>query len=85
MSDIEKRVIRLIAETQKIEPTSIRRESTFEELKIDSFDGLNLLFAVESEFDIRVSDDDARNLRSVHEMIEGVTRLLADKKAAGEG
>jgi acyl carrier protein len=85
MSDIENRVIRLIAETQKMDPTLIRRESTFEELKIDSFDGLNLLFAVESEFDIRVSDDDAKSLRSVHDMIEGVTKLLADKKAAGKG
>jgi acyl carrier protein len=85
MSDIENRVIRLIAETQKIDPTEIRLESSFEELKIDSFDGLNLLFAVESEFDIRVSDDDAKNLRSVRDMIEGVEKLLTHKQASGEG
>jgi acyl carrier protein len=85
MSDVENRVIRLVAETQKIDPTSIRPESTFEELKIDSFDGLNLLFAVESEFDIRVSDDDAKSLRSVRDMIEGVEKLLADKQASGKG
>jgi acyl carrier protein len=84
MTDIEKQVIRLVAETQKIDPTSIGPESTFEELKIDSFDGLNLLFAVESEFDIRVPDDEAKSLRSVRDMIEGVEKLLADKQASGE-
>jgi acyl carrier protein len=85
MSDIENRVIRLVAETQKIDPTLIRPESTFEELKIDSFDGLNLLFAVESEFDIRVSDEDAKSLRSVRDMIDGVQKLLADKPASDGG
>jgi acyl carrier protein len=84
MSDIENRVIRLVAETQKIDPTLIRPESTFEELKIDSFDGLNLLFAVESEFDIRVSDDDAKSLRSVRDMIDGVRKLLAGRQSSGE-
>lgn len=83
MTEIEQRVIRLVAETQKIDPAEIRPESTFEELKIDSFDGLNLLFAVESEFDIRVSDEDAKNLRSVNDMIEGVKKLLADKQGEG--
>jgi acyl carrier protein len=85
MSDIEKRVIQLVAETQKIDPALIRPESTFEELKIDSFDGLNLLFAVESEFDIRVSDDDAKSLRTVRDMIAGVEKLLGDKPAPGGG
>lgn len=85
MNDIEQRVIQLVADTQKIDPAAIRPESTFEELKIDSFDGLNLLFAVESEFDIRVSDEDAKNLRSVRDMIQGVEKLLADKQTSGQG
>jgi acyl carrier protein len=85
MTEIEQRVIRLVAETQKIDLTEIRPESTFEELKIDSLDGLNLLFAVESEFDIRVPDEDAKSLRSVRDMVEGVKKLLAAQKGAGEG
>ena len=77
--------MQLVADTQKIDPATIRPESTFEELKIDSFDGLNLLFAVESEFDIRVADEEAKNLRSVRDMIDGVRKLLSDKQTAGEG
>lgn len=83
MTEIEQKVIRLVADTQKIDPAEIRPESTFEELKIDSLDGLNLLFAVESEFDIHVPDEEAKRLRSVSDMVEGVQKLLAAKQSGG--
>jgi acyl carrier protein len=54
-------------------------------LKIDSLDGLNLLFAVESEFDIQVPDDEAKSLRSVQDIINGVNKLLAAKQGPEEG
>jgi acyl carrier protein len=85
MTEIEQQVIRLVADTQKIDLAEIRPESTFEELKIDSLDGLNLLFAVESEFDIQVPDDEAKSLRSVQDIINGVNKLLAAKQGAKEG
>ena len=86
MSDIEERVIRVIviAETQQIDAKNITRCSTFAELDIDSFDGINVLFAIESEFDISVSDDDAKQLRGIADVIDGVEKLLAAKKATTE-
>ncbi len=84
MSDVEERVIRVIAETQQIDPKNINRCSTFAELDIDSFDGINVLFAVESEFDISVPDDDAKQLRGIADVIDGVEKLLAAKQAAPE-
>jgi acyl carrier protein len=83
MTEIEQKVIGLVAETQKIDLAEIRPESTFEELKIDSLDGLNLLFAVESEFDIHVPDEEAKKLRSVSDVVEGVKKLLAAKQGEG--
>jgi acyl carrier protein len=83
MTEIEQKVIGLVAETQKIDLAEIRPESTFEELKIDSLDGLNLLFAVESEFDIHVPDEEAKKLRSVSDVVEGVQKLLAAKQGEG--
>lgn len=77
--DLATRVRRVIAETQKIDFETVRPESTFEELGIDSFDGVNLLFAVETEFDIAVSDADAKQLRSVQDVIDGVAKLTAAK------
>ena len=40
-------------------------------------DGINILFAVESEFNINIPDDAARNLRSVRDVIDGIAKLLS--------
>jgi acyl carrier protein len=83
-SDVARRVTRVLAEMQKLDVSRITPESTFEELGIDSFDGVNILFAIENEFHIHVPDDDAKGLRSVGQMIDGVEKLVAARAAAGE-
>jgi acyl carrier protein len=75
--DVMSRVIRVIAETQRIPVDSVKPESTFEELKIDSLDGINIVFAIENEFNINVPDDAAKSLRSVSDVASGVETLLA--------
>ena len=79
---VRERVIRVLAETQHIEPSTIQPESTFEALGIDSFDGINILFAIESEFDISVPDDEAKKLRGVQDIIDGVEKLLNARASA---
>lgn len=81
MDDLQQRVIQLIAENQQIEADKITIDSTFEELGVDSFDAVNLLFAIESEFELTVSDEQAKQLRSVREMVEGVRSMVAEKKS----
>ena len=82
MSDeLVARVTGVIAKTQHIAPESVTINSTFEELKIDSLDGINILFAIESEFDVDIPDDAARQIHSVREMVEGIEKLLAAKAA----
>ena len=76
------RVAGVIAKTQHIPLESVTIDSTFEELKIDSLDGINILFALESEFNIDIPDDAAKQIRSIREMVEGVEKLLAAKEAA---
>lgn len=73
------RVRRVIAETQKIPLDHVTAESTFEELRIDSLDGLNILFALEEEFGVDVPDDEGRRFRSVGEIVQGIEQLLARK------
>ncbi len=79
--DIIARVTGVIAKTQHIPPESVTIDSSFEELKIDSLDGINILFALEAEFDLDIPDDAARQIRSVREMAEGIEKLLAAKQA----
>jgi acyl carrier protein len=77
--DLEARVTRVIAKTQRIPLETVSIDSTFEELKIDSLDGINLIFALESEFNVDIPDEDARAIRSVRQMAEGIAQLLAQK------
>lgn len=69
----------VITKTQRLAPGTVTPASTFEELKIDSLDGINILFALENEFDINIPDEEARQIRSVAEMVAGVEQLLAAK------
>ena len=79
--DLMTRVIRVMAETQHIPAESIKSESTFEELKIDSLDGINILFALENEFNISIPDDAARQVRSVQDLADGVRKLIGHSGA----
>ena len=75
--DLTERVISVIATTQRIAPEKISPDSTFEELGLDSLDSVNILFALEEEFKIEIPDDQAREIRGVRGMIDGIEKLLA--------
>jgi acyl carrier protein len=60
----------------------ISLDSTFEELKIDSLDAINIIFALEDRFRIDIPDEAVQHMRSVRESVAGVSKLLAQKQAA---
>src|SRR5580700_5061883 len=74
--DLTPRVLRIIAETQRKDVSQVTIDSTFEELGIDSMDGVNIVFALENEFNINVPDEEVKNIRSVRDMVEGVRKLV---------
>lgn len=77
--DLDAQVVRVIAQTQRIPAGNISLDSTFEELKIDSLDGINIVFALENEFGINISDEGVQNLHSIRETVEGVRKLVEEK------
>jgi acyl carrier protein len=82
MSDeLNQRVLSVIATTQRIPLEKVTVDSSFEELGIDSMDGVNILFALENEFNITIPDEAAKQIRDVRQMIEGVEKLLAGPAA----
>jgi acyl carrier protein len=81
--DLTQRVLRIIAETQRKDPAQVTIDSSFEELGIDSMDGVNIIFALENEFDINVPDEEVKNIRSIRDMVEGV-RKLVEQKTTGD-
>jgi acyl carrier protein len=42
-------------------------------------DAVEILFALENEFDISIPDEDVRNVRNIRQMCEGVAKLVAAK------
>lgn len=79
--DLIQRVLKTIAEAQRLPIEQVTLDSSFEALGIDSMDGVNILFALENEFDIAIPDEAARGIRSVREMAEGVDKLVRAKVA----
>jgi acyl carrier protein len=74
--ELTRRILRIIAETQRKDPAQVTIDSSFEELGIDSMDGVNIVFALENEFNINVPDEEVKNIKSVRDMVEGIIRLI---------
>ena len=64
---------------QKTAPDKVSVDSTFEELGVDSLNGLELLWELEEELEIVIPDDDAREITKVSDVIAVVEPLLAKK------
>ena len=82
MSDeLTERILKVIATSKRIPVEQITIDSEFQQLGIDSMDAVEILFALENEFDINIPDEEVRHVRNVRQMAEGVEKLIADKAA----
>ena len=74
--NIEEIVVRIIAQENHLDPSSVTLDSTFAELGIDSLDGLNILFALEAELNVPIPDAVARHMSTVRQVVESLTRVV---------
>jgi acyl carrier protein len=77
------RVISCVAKTQKLPPEKITIDSKFEDLGIDSLDGVNILYALEMEFNVSIPDEGVLGIKSVREAVEQLDKLLSAGGASG--
>ena len=80
--DLIQRVLKVIAASKRIPPETVTIDSDFAQLNIDSMDAVEILFALENEFDISIPDDAVRAVRNVRQMCEGIDKLITDKASA---
>ncbi|HEV3330077.1 MAG TPA: acyl carrier protein [Bryobacteraceae bacterium] len=78
---MSERVLKVIATSKRIPLEQVTIDSEFQQLGIDSMDAVEILFALENEFDISIPDDEVRHVRNVRQMVEGVEKLVAAKSA----
>ena len=81
---VAQKVIRVVAMNKKMAPEELSPASRFEDLKMDSLDALNMIFALEEEFDINIPNEEAAKMKSVDEAIHGVQELLKAKSSASK-
>jgi acyl carrier protein len=75
-SGCAQRVIDVIVRTQKLSPEQVTIDSEFAALGIDSIDAVEILFELESEFSIEISNEQMQSVRTVRHAAEAVDRLL---------
>ncbi|MBV8206435.1 MAG: acyl carrier protein [Acidobacteria bacterium] len=82
--ELAEKVVGIVAAVTRRAPEGIRRDATFDEQGIDSLDRINILFELESAFNISIPDEEARNIRSIDEIVERLkARLPAPAESAG--
>ena len=77
MDQLEEQVIEIIAKKKKVDPSTITLDSTFQELAIDSLDGMDLIFTFEDTFNISVPDNVVQQMKGVREVVAGLRQELA--------
>jgi acyl carrier protein len=73
MSSIEDRVKKIVAEQLGVKLEEIKNESSFvEDLGADSLDTVELVMALEEEFETEIPDEEAEKITTVQEAIDYV-------------
>ncbi|KAJ3338715.1 NADH dehydrogenase 1, alpha/beta subcomplex subunit 1 ndufab1/ACP [Gonapodya sp. JEL0774] len=72
---IEERVLAVLRGFGKVDPTKIAPSARFiEDLGLDSLDAVEVTMAIEDEFNIELSDDEAEKILSVPIAVEAVAK-----------
>jgi len=70
---IEERVKNIIVEQLGVEPEQVKPEAQFvNDLGADSLDTVELIMALEEEFDIEIPDEQAEKIKTVGEALEHI-------------
>ena len=73
MSDIEQRVKKIVAEQLGVNEAEVKIESSFvDDLGADSLDTVELVMALEEEFDCEIPDEDAEKITTVKQAVDYV-------------
>jgi acyl carrier protein len=71
MSSVEERVKKIVAEQLGVKEEEVTSDASFvDDLGADSLDTVELVMALEEEFETEIPDEDAEKITTVHQAIE---------------
>ena len=74
MSNVEGRVIEIVSQQLGIDKSKIKLESSFvDDLGADSLDTVELVMALEEEFQTEIPDEEAEKIRTIRDAIDFVS------------
>ncbi len=77
MGEIEEKVKKIICEQLDVAEEDVVPEASFvDDLGADSLDQVELIMAMEEEFDISIPDEDAEKIATVKDAIEYIQKAI---------
>ncbi len=74
MSNIEERVKKIVVEQLNVKEEEVKNDSSFvDDLGADSLDTVELVMALEEEFETEIPDEEAEKITTVQQAIDYVT------------
>ena len=84
MDDIQNKIFDIVARETRMDRTSLKAET--EVSQIESLDLVQIIFAIEDEFDIYVpQEDESFKLETLNDVVDGVRMLIEEKAAQAAG
>ncbi len=74
MSSVEERVKKIVAEQLGVNEGEVQSDSSFvDDLGADSLDTVELVMALEEEFDCQISDEEAEKITTVKQAVDYIS------------
>jgi acyl carrier protein len=79
MADIAEKIRKIISEQLNVSEEDVVSGASFvDDLGADSLDQVELIMAMEEEFDLSISDEDAEKIATVQNAIDFVTKVSGE-------
>ena len=79
MSDVEEKIKKMISEQLDVPEEEVVPAAAFvDDLGADSLDQVELIMAMEEEFDVSITDEDTENIATVQDAIDYVLKTVGE-------
>ena len=83
-NDMEAKIVEALNSYVKTQSVTVQRSSQLrEELGLDSMDTIELVFQLEDNFNIQISDDDLMGFKTVDDVVKYVEKRVNKNKGSG--